>query len=194
MGGSCLARGYLARRELTADRFIPNPFEQDGIGRLYRTGDLVRHLATERSSFWVVPIIRLSFVAFVLNWARSNRSGSTSRGGAGAVVVREDVPGTSGWSLILSVMVGTPARLESLAVSEQEIARLLSPSAYVSSDALALTPSGKEDRRGLPAGSGGQRESSERTLDHETRLRESMTEIWEELLGIGMDRSQGQLL
>ena len=44
IGGACLARGYLDRPELTAERFLPNPFCQDGTSRLYKTGDLVRYL------------------------------------------------------------------------------------------------------------------------------------------------------
>src|SRR5262249_45595573 len=45
LGGAGLARSYLQRAELTAERFIPNPFGQEPGTRLYRTGDLVRYLA-----------------------------------------------------------------------------------------------------------------------------------------------------
>src|SRR6185436_449066 len=44
LGGAGLARGYLHRPELTAERFLPDPFGGDSGGRLYRTGDLVRRL------------------------------------------------------------------------------------------------------------------------------------------------------
>ena len=45
LGGACLARGYLDRPELTAERFLPHPFSPEPGARLYRTGDLVRYLA-----------------------------------------------------------------------------------------------------------------------------------------------------
>ena len=44
IGGDGLARGYLNRPELTAERFIPNPFSQKPNARLYKTGDLARYL------------------------------------------------------------------------------------------------------------------------------------------------------
>ena len=44
IGGSCLARGYLNRPELTAEKFIPDPFSDEPGARLYKTGDLARFL------------------------------------------------------------------------------------------------------------------------------------------------------
>ena len=44
IGGAGLARGYLNRPDLTAEKFIPNPFSDEGVGRLYKTGDLARYL------------------------------------------------------------------------------------------------------------------------------------------------------
>ena len=52
IGGAGLARGYLNRPELTAERFIKNPFSDDPESRLYKTGDLVRYLPDGTLEFW----------------------------------------------------------------------------------------------------------------------------------------------
>jgi non-ribosomal peptide synthetase component F len=62
LGGQGLARGYLKRPDVTAERFIPNPFSSKPGARLYRTGDLARYLA--QWEYWYLGrwTLRLNFV------------------------------------------------------------------------------------------------------------------------------------
>jgi Non-ribosomal peptide synthetase modules and related proteins len=70
IGGVGVTRGYLNRPELTAERFIPNPFSNDSGSRLYKTGDLTRYLPDGNIEFLGASITKLKFVVFASSWAR----------------------------------------------------------------------------------------------------------------------------
>lgn len=58
IGGDGLARGYIHRADLTAERFVPDPFSEERGRRLYRSGDRARYLADGQVEFWDGSIIR----------------------------------------------------------------------------------------------------------------------------------------
>ncbi|MFD4179606.1 non-ribosomal peptide synthase/polyketide synthase [Rhodococcus sp. NPDC058514] len=152
LAGVQLARGYVARPDLTADRFVANPFGDTG-SRMYRTGDLVRWAETGeleyigRTDFQVKlrgQRIELGEIEAAL--LRDERVAQA------VVVVRGDGP--AGDYLAAYVVPAAGSLLDVTAVLEavaQALPRYMVPSVLVVLDALPLNPSGKLDRKALPA-------------------------------------------
>ncbi|HVS00541.1 MAG TPA: amino acid adenylation domain-containing protein [Thermoanaerobaculia bacterium] len=178
VGGDGLARGYLGRPELTAERFIPHPW---GVGeggeRLYRTGDLARQRPDGAIEFVgrgddQVKIrgfrIELGEVEAVLLAHPAVRDG--------VVLARED---RGGRRLIAWVVGGVdePALRSWL---RERLPDYMVPSAFVFLETLPLTPNGKVDRRALP--------EPERTRSVEEApldlVEELLAGIWAEVLGL----------
>jgi acyl-coenzyme A synthetase/AMP-(fatty) acid ligase/acyl carrier protein len=152
IGGAGLARGYINRPGLTAERFVPNPFGRQTGQRLYRTGDRVRWRAGGELEFLgrfdeQVKLrgyrIELGEIETILERHEAVRRA--------AVTIRQQQNGDP-W------LVAYVAYAAGAAVSEQELRKYLGahlpdymvPALYVGLDDLPLTPSGKVDRRRLP--------------------------------------------
>jgi amino acid adenylation domain-containing protein len=151
IGGEGLARGYHGRPDLTAERFVPDPFAGPPGGRLYRTGDLVRRRPGGALEFLgrLDHQVKIRGYRIELGEIESVLARYPSVEGA-VVIAREDAPG----DVRLVAYVAAPAsiRADALRAAVQaELPDYMVPSAYVVLDALPLTPAGKVDRRALPA-------------------------------------------
>jgi len=189
IGGVGLARGYLKRPELTAEKFVSNPFSADLSDRLYRTGDLVRWLADGNLEFLgridhQVKIrgfrIELGEIESILNQYALVKDV--------IVIAREDVPGEkvlvayvvahSNNSEIDNIKFITDLR----AHLEVTLPKYMVPTAFVVLYALPLTTNGKLDRNALPAPDMQLLQVS--YVAPRTDAEQTLCGIWETVLGI----------
>jgi amino acid adenylation domain-containing protein len=151
IGGGGLARGYLNRDELTAEKFIADPFGTAPGGRLYRTGDLVKRLADGRLVFLgrIDQQVKIRGLRIELGEVESALTGFD---GIGPVSVQAWTDGNGDKHLVgyLTGVTGqqAPAVREHLGTF---LPSYMIPSYFVVLDELPLTSSGKVDRRRLPA-------------------------------------------
>ena len=181
IGGVGLARGYRKRPELTAERFLADPFEADG--RLYRTGDRVRYRADGSLEFLgrldhQVKLrgyrIELGEIEAVLGQHPEVR--------ATAALVREDEPGDKrlvGYIVPAQESVSASALRRYL---QERVPDYMVPAHFVMLDALPVTPNGKVDRRALPAPEGRRPELDAAYQAPRGPLEETLARIWTEVL------------
>ncbi|WP_137811337.1 non-ribosomal peptide synthetase, partial [Gordonia sp. GAMMA] len=192
VSGPALARGYLARRGLTAERFVANPFGAPG-DRIYRTGDIVRW-ARDRDWSLSVDYVGRSDDQIKLRGLRIELGEIESALGdhpavASAVVVGVDSDGglaASGQSVVAALAAYVVLRdAVDIATLREHLADRLPlfmvPAGIVVLDALPLTPVGKLDRRALPAPT---IEVDSDHVDAETPVEQQLATIIAGLLGL----------
>src|SRR6185437_9368696 len=149
IGGAGVAQGYLHRPELTAHRFVNNPF--DKATKLYRTGDLGRWMVDGNLEFLgrnddqvKVRGYRIEVGEVEAQLARHERVREA------VVLAREDIPGERRLVAYVRHDARHPSAAELRAHLERLLPEFMVPSAFVILSEFPLTPSGKLDRRALP--------------------------------------------
>jgi len=185
IGGIGLARGYLGRPDLTAEKFIPDPFSVEPGACMYRTGDLARFLPDGRVDFLgridhQVKIrgyrIELGEIEAVLSEHPAVKSC--------VVMAREDADDDKRLVAYVVAHEGEkPGHLELQSFLRARLLEQMVPSAFVLLDQMPLTPNGKIDRRALPAP-----EISRSELEHYVAPRNdieaALVDLWQEVLGV----------
>jgi len=194
IGGAGLARGYLGRPDLTAERFLPDATEETAGGRLYRTGDLARWLSDGSIEFLGRLDFQVKIRGFRIELGEVEAALlEHSRVKEAVVVARDLARGQRQGQSLVAYVVPRGGEADVSELREALLRRLpqhMVPAAFVVLPTLPLTRSGKVDRKALPAperGAGPTR----RTLP-QTATEELLARIWAEVLGleqVGLDES-----
>jgi amino acid adenylation domain-containing protein len=184
IGGANLARGYLQRPELTAERFLPHPCGRMGGERLYATGDLARHLPDGAIEFLgrldhQVKVrgvrVELSEIEAVITRYPGVREA--------VVVAREDRPGERRLAAYLVTGAAeAPSLPELRAFLAAELPDAMLPAAVVRLAAMPLGPNGKIDRQALPAPAPAPASAERGAVSRRTPLEALLASIFAEVL------------
>jgi amino acid adenylation domain-containing protein len=186
IGGVAVARGYLGRTELTQQRFLPDPFSREPQARMYRTGDLGRWLADGTIEYLGRNDHQVKIRGFRIELGEIEARLATHPKVKEAVALaREDVPGDR--RLVAYVVPNDPGSApnaeELRAHLKSALAEYMVPSAFVTIERVPLTPSGKLDRRALPAPE--QRSYIDRGYEEpQGEVEEILAEIWRKQLRV----------
>jgi acyl carrier protein len=187
IGGDGLARDYLNRPELTAERFIPNPFAATPGARMYQSGDLARYLADGSVEYLgrSDDQVKIRGLRIELGEIQA-RLAALAQVRETAVIVREDSPGDKRLVAYL-VRHDADAAIEILlptlrAALQQSLPDYMVPAHFVVMESLPLTPNGKVDRRALPAPDATRSEAEHVAPRSDTEA--ALCDIWSEVLKV----------
>src|SRR6266699_1048042 len=158
LGGEGLARGYWGRPELTAERFVADPFSSAGGRRLYRTGDLVRYRRGGELEYLGRSDQQVKIRGYRIELGEGEAALGRQAGVREAVVAARGGAGGSGEARLVAYVVRAESSVGEVGASGSELRRGLQrelpeymvPTGYVFLEELPLTPNGKVDRQQLP--------------------------------------------
>jgi acyl carrier protein len=152
MGGAGLSQGYLNRPDLTAEKFVPDPFGREPGARLYRTGDLVRYGEDGSLEFGGRLDHQVKVRGFRIELGEVEAALSRHERVRAAVVVAREV--REGEQRLVAYLVGNPKPLPTASEWRtfllQRLPEYMIPSLFVSLEELPLLPNGKVNRAALP--------------------------------------------
>jgi amino acid adenylation domain-containing protein len=185
VGGEGLARGYVGRAALTAERFVPHPFSGETGARLYRTGDVARLLSDGRIEFVGRADNQVKVRGYRIELGEVEAALSLHESiGQCVVIVREDEPGDK---RLVAYVVAVGAEVSAGELREHLKARLpeyMVPQAFVRLDELPLTTNGKVDRRALPAPDSSTVSSPDSYVAPRDAVEEALCAAWAEVLRV----------
>jgi hypothetical protein len=177
--GDGVARGYLNRPDLTAEKFIANPFAAGAASRLYKTGDLARYLPDGNIEFLGRMDHQVKIRGYRIEPAEIETALARHRAIKESVVVSRD--DSLGSRALVAYVVADPASLPSVdelrALVRQTLPDYMMPSAFEFLSSLPLTPNGKLDRGALPAPGRGRP-----NLDEDYSPPRTPLEVWADVL------------
>ena len=198
IGGVGVARGYLKRPELSAEKFIADPFSEEPEARLYKTGDLARYLPDGNIEFLGRLDDQVKLRGFRIELSEIETVLRQHPEVHDAVVVTRDAP--SGHQQLVAYVVADKidcgaarerdahaAATLSAALRQfllQKLPDYMVPAAFVALGAIPLTPNGKIDRRALPAPEIARLGAADACVAPRTPAEERLAPIWRRVLGL----------
>jgi amino acid adenylation domain-containing protein/non-ribosomal peptide synthase protein (TIGR01720 family) len=183
-GGDGLGRGYLNRADLTAEKFVPDPFSKTAGARLYKTGDLCRYLSDGNIEFLARVDHQVKIRGFRIELGEIESVLLALPGVTDAVVLaREDTPGDK--RLVGYVVSDGSEASSGSSLRDHLRSRLpdyMVPSAFVLMDALPLSHNGKVDRKALPKPDMTRPEMEIAYEEAHTPIEKALAEIWADVL------------
>jgi syringomycin synthetase protein SyrE len=186
IGGAGVARGYLNRPGLTADRFVPDPFNKNQGTRLYRTGDLARHLNAGQIELLGRTDNQIKIRGFRIEAGEIETRLKDHPQVTEAVVIAAGQKSLEQTLVAYVVTSGQRPALEAELRSflKQSLIDHMIPSVFVMLESLPLTPNGKVDRSALPAPTTLKRDRNTVYTPPKTELERTLVEIWRQALSV----------
>ena len=183
VGGTGVARGYAGRPELTAERFVPDPYGSAPGARLYRTGDLVRRLPEGDVAFLGRLDDQVKIRGYRVELGEIRAVVEEHPDIREAVVTVHRPEGGEPALACYAVPAEPGAALPDLAAHlAARLPEYMIPATFTALDAVPVNANGKVDRRALPAP--GRSEDGPAHVAPSGPVEERIAEIWTELLGV----------
>jgi len=185
VGGAGLARGYLHRPELTAERFVPDAFGDSSDARLYRTGDVVRYLPDGRLEFVGRTDQQVKVRGYRIELGEIEAALREHAAVDDAIVlIREDTPGDQRLvAYLLTHALASPTNDELRGSLQERLPNYMLPTAFVWLAHWPLTANGKVDRKALP-GSENQAARNGNYLAPISEVEHTVASVWQEVLRV----------
>ena len=186
IAGEGLARGYLNRPDLTAEHFIPDPFSMQPGSRMYRTGDLARFGSEGRIEFVGRGDSQVKIRGFRIELGEIEALLATYPAmKASAVSVHEYTPGDKRLVAYFVLNQGwTATTTELRRFLTENLPEYMVPTYFVKLDQMPSLPSGKVDRRALPAPDAQRPDLERNFVQPLTPIEKQLAQIWSQVLGV----------
>jgi amino acid adenylation domain-containing protein len=190
IGGDGVTKGYLNRPELTAEKFIPDPFSSDSNSKLYKTGDLVKFLPNGAIECLGRIDYQVKVRGFRIELGEIEATMAQFQAIKEAVaIVREDTPG---FKILVGYFVANISDKEAASQKIPELRLFLKerlpdymvPTIFMVLDSMPLTPNGKVDRKALPQTDSYRLELAANYVAPRNEIEKQIAEIWAEVLSL----------
>jgi amino acid adenylation domain-containing protein len=186
IGGDGVARGYLNRPELTAERFIANPFSSQSGARMYRTGDVARYFPDGNIELLGRKDDQVKIRGYRIELGEIEATLATHQAVGECLVLAKS--STLGQARLTAYIVaadgGSPSISELRGYLKERLPDYMVPAAFVLLETMPLLPSGKVDREALPEPDKRNAEMAASYVAPRNQVERQISAIWQEVLGL----------